>query len=188
MSQIEWETIEMRAWQRCHASHPRAAQAAAATGAPFVCLSGGAAAAAALAAAAGGSVLDAAFAREPTAEAAREAAGVRCQVLNLHGDFAQVVGRAATRRVLGVAGGAAAGDLAAALQDLRGRLVAGRDGDDGGGGAAAYDEARVRAALESEGALLRSCAVFDCAVDGDLFPLHPVGTTLGEAAPPARAG
>ena len=184
MSQIEWTTIEMRAWQSCHASHPRAAQAAAATGAPFVCLSGGAAAAAALAAAAGG----AAFAREPTAEAAREAAGVRCEVLNLHGDFAQVVGRAATRRVLGVAGGAAAGDLAAALQDLRGRLVAGRDGGDDGAAAAAYDEARVRTALESEGALLRSCAVFDCAVDGDLFPLHPVGTTLGEAAPPARAG
>ena len=180
MSQIEWTTIEMRAWQSCHASHPRAAQAAAATGAPFVCLSGGAAA--------GGSGLDAAFAREPTAEAAREAAGVRCEVLNLHGDFAQVVGRAATRRVLGVAGGAAAGDLAAALQDLRGRLVAGRDGGDDGAAAAAYDEARVRTALESEGALLRSCAVFDCAVDGDLFPLHPVGTTLGEAAPPARAG
>ena len=40
---------------------------------------------------------------------------------------------------------------------------------------------QIKDALNREGALLRSCAVFKCDIDGATFPLHHVGTTLGVA-------
>ena len=84
---------------------------------------------------------------------------------------------AAEARLDGVAGGRATPDLVDALAALQHRLAPADDGDD--------VDARVRDALGSEGALLRSCAVFDCALAGALFPLHAVGTTLGAARPAA---
>ena len=141
------------------------------TGAPFVCLRGDAAS---FAAASGGTVVgDAA----PGPEAAHAAAGAACDALNLHGDFAQLLGPRGGRATLGVAGGRATPDLVDALVALQTRLAPADDGDD--------VDARVRDALGSEGALLRSCAVFDCALAGALFPLHAVGTTLGAARPAA---
>lgn len=89
--------------------------AATVEGVPFLCL--GAGAVDRFAAYAGATVLEA---PEPSAEDAAASAGVACDVVNLHGDFAQLVKPRApsTRSVLAVAGGAATPDLVEALEAL----------------------------------------------------------------------
>mmetsp|Transcript_8333 Transcript_8333/g.25036 ORF Transcript_8333/g.25036 Transcript_8333/m.25036 type:complete len:282 (+) Transcript_8333:277-1122(+) len=151
------------------------AHAATLEGAPFVCvpdIEG-------FARAAGCSEV-AADAADP-AEAA-ERAGASLEALNLHANFVQCVAAEAGvlgyRRVLGVAAGEATPDVVEALGALAADLVT-EEGE--------ADEGAAERAMETQGALLRSCAVFSCGMSGETFDLAPAGTTLG-LTPSAAAG